>query len=111
MKKIILALAAILLTVSVASAQVAVPQIATPQAPNPQESLAAKKADVEAKLKARQDATLQRIDEKIAKARAELDKLEQEKANEDVKKKIGELVAACLDTAKLNKALKVLSEK
>lgn len=69
MKKIILALAAVLLTVSVASAQIAVPQVAAPQTSNPQEALATKKADVEAKLKARQDATLQRIDEKIAKAK------------------------------------------
>ena len=82
MKKIILALAAVLLTVSVASAQVAVPQVATPQAPNPQEALAAKKADVEAKLKARQDASLQKIDEQIAKAKEAgkpTDRLEQKR--------------------------------
>lgn len=82
MKKIILALAAVLLTVSVASAQIAVPQVATLQASNPQETFAAKKADVEAKLKARQDATLQRIDEQIAKAKEAgkpTDKLEQKR--------------------------------
>ena len=82
MKKIILALAAVLLTVSVASAQIDVPQVATPQASNPQEALAAKKADVEAKLKARQDATLQRIDDQIAKAKEAgqpTDRLEQKR--------------------------------
>ena len=58
------------------------PQVATPQASNPQEALVAKKADVEAKLKARQDATLQRIDEQIAKAKEAgkpTDKLEQKR--------------------------------
>ena len=82
MKKIILVLAAVLLTVSVASAQTAVPQVATPQVSNPQEALAAKKADIEAKFKARQDATLQRIDEQIAKAKEAgkpTDKLEQKR--------------------------------
>ena len=77
MKKIILSLAIVLMSATISNAENNI---------NPKEALAAKKAAVENKLEAKQDATLAKIDSQIAKAKAA------GKSTENLEKKRAEVI-------------------